>query len=83
MELSTQFIALLSILLTGAGTSIGIYVKFNNDLAIALMRISALEKITEHMSGRLEQQEDKVSDLLRELKDDIHGLRLLIEQNKS
>jgi len=79
----SSIIAILAIFLTGAGSTIAIYVKFNNDMALAKFRISALEKQCEHLSNKVEQQDGNIAKLLGELKDDIHGLRLLIEQNKS
>ena len=83
MELSTQLISFLALLLTGAGSTVAIYVKFNNDMALAKFRITQLEKECEHLSAKVEQQDSNISKLLSELKDDIHGLRLLIEQNKT
>jgi len=79
----SSIIAILAIFLTGAGSTIAIYVKFNNDMALAKFRISTLEKQCEHLSNKVEQQDGNIAKLLGELKDDIHGLRLLIEQNKS
>ena len=83
MEFSSQLISIIALFLTGAGSTVAIYVKFNNDMALAKFRISTLEKQCEHLANKVEAQDGNISKLLSELKDDIHGLRLLIEQNKA
>jgi len=79
----SSIIAILSLAITGAGTSIGIYVKFNNELTLAKYRISTLEKSNDHLISRVDGHEDKIGRMFNELKEDIHDLRILIEQNKT
>jgi uncharacterized membrane protein (DUF106 family) len=82
MELTTLFVSIVSIILTGAGTSIGIYIKLNNELSIAMLRIGNLEKNMEHLQTKVEDDSKEILKKMDGLKDDIHELSLLIEKNK-
>lgn len=59
---------------------VGVYVKINNDLSLAKLRLHHLEKQAEQFDARINTHDDKIQAILLDLKNDISELKILIEQ---
>jgi hypothetical protein len=67
---------------TLAGGLIAVYVRLTNQLARDKVRIDELEKKVIRLENQVDNHYEKFNEMFGEIKDDIHAVRLLIEQQK-
>jgi hypothetical protein len=80
----TLQMAIYSVLgtLTLAGGLVAVYVRLTNQLTRDKVRIDELDKKVMRLENLVDTHYEKFTQVFAEIKDDIHALRLLMEQQK-
>ncbi len=68
--------------LTLAGGLVAVYVRLTNQLTRDKVRIDELDKKVMRLENLVDTHYEKFTQVFAEIKDDIHALRLLMEQQK-